>query len=612
MQCLRRLHVACLLCASFALPVLSQPAQMYQGNPRHTGASLSAPVRSITGVRFMFETRGPVRSVPVISSGVLYVGSGDGNLYAIDAESGRERWRLATGGAVNSSPAVADGIVCFTSKDRSVYGVEASTGRVMWQFTCGPDLPYRNGFDYYTSSPTVDNGIVYVGGGDGNLYALDLHTGSKRWGQLLGARVRCSPAVAGTRVIAGTMDGHLYALDITHGTRLWQFATTGASLDIRDFGYDRSAIVSSPSIANGVVTFGCRDGFVYAVGLADGSLRWTFNHSISWAISTPGRVGDTVFTGTSDGRFYQALSADSGREIWRYSTRGGVWSSPAITGNALCFGDLSGLLYGLDTRTGKELWKFQTGAAVYTSPAVSRSVVYCGSDDGYLYALQGRPVDATVDVPRTVVYWEEQKGFRWFQNGVDVWVRDFFHSAGYDVVDASGLKKFMEDQVAQPATGVVVFAQNDVPSPLVEGPPHQTLLRRYLDAGGKVVWLGTCPLAYQRDSSGAILGIDFTQAGKILGIHYPGTSLDMLGWYGATVTPEGTRWGLRGWWVGFGAVDAKEVSTVLAKDEDGMAACWVRNYGGPEGTGLVQLWIPRNTHIDLTPVKAAVEFGLRR
>jgi len=69
--------------------------------------------------------------------------------------------------------------------------------------------------------------------------------------------------------------------------------------------------------------------------------------------------------------------------------------------------------------------------------------------------------------------------------------------------------------------------------------------------------------------------------------------------------------GLKEWFVGFGSVAPEEVSTVLALDESGMASAWVKNYGGPEGTGLVQLWIPRDRPVDLTFVRQAAEFGLQ-
>jgi outer membrane protein assembly factor BamB len=84
-----------------------------------------------------FKTEGPVRSTAAISNGLAYFGSGDENLYAIDAKTGKERWHFKTGGAVTSSPAVAASVVFFTSRDGSCTPLNASDGKAIWKFQMG-------------------------------------------------------------------------------------------------------------------------------------------------------------------------------------------------------------------------------------------------------------------------------------------------------------------------------------------------------------------------------------------------------------------------------------------------------------------------------------------
>jgi hypothetical protein len=67
---------------------------------------------------------------------------------------------------------------------------------------------------------------------------------------------------------------------------------------------------------------------------------------------------------------------------------------------------------------------------------------------------------------------------------------------------------------------------------------------------------------------------------------------------------------LRGFSVGSSALDRRQATETLAVDEFGMASSWVKNYGGPEGTGLLQLTVPRTSPSDLSTVRAAVEFGV--
>ena len=67
-------------------------------------------------------------------NGVVYIGSDDSNLYALNASTGAKLWSYATGAAVQSSPAVANGVVYFGSDDGNVYALNASTGAKLWSY----------------------------------------------------------------------------------------------------------------------------------------------------------------------------------------------------------------------------------------------------------------------------------------------------------------------------------------------------------------------------------------------------------------------------------------------------------------------------------------------
>jgi len=586
---------------------------MFQSNPQHTGVYDVKPIHHLEGVKFSFQTNGPVRSTPALSGGLLYFGSGDGALYAVDAESGYERWHFKTGGAVHSSPAVVNGVVFFSSRDQFLYGCDASTGKEIWKFRMGKDLDYRNGFDYYLSSPTIVDRVLFIGSGDGNLYAFDTQKRELMWKYSTGSRIRSTPAVVNDRVLVGTMSGFVFALNRSDGSLIWKFATKGASLKIEDFGFDRSAVVSSPSVANGLVTFGCRDGFLYALDFETGKEQWANDHKISWILSTPAIAGGRVFAGSSDAQFFQCLDQSSGQEVWRFKANGPVWSSAAVAGSIVYFGSNDGNLFALDRVSGAEQWRFKTNDRIFSSPVASDGMVYFGSDDGNLYALKGSTTrEPRTTSPRKAVFWDSKPGAgSWFSAGTDEWIRDYFKREGYKVVDSKGLEQFMNEQLGSNLRSVVVFAEHRVPETIAREESPDALIRKYLDAGGKIVWLGPDPTAWKRDSTGKMLGIDYSVPQKILGIQYPGTNLEGIGWYGSNVTEEGKQWGLRGWSVGLGWVDPGQVSTVLARDENGMASEWVKNFGGPEGTGLVQLWIPRDRQVDLFPVKCATEYGIQ-
>src|SRR5581483_650555 len=119
-------------------------------------------------------------SSPAVSNGVVYFGSGDTNVYALDAATGSLKWKFKTADVVHASPAIADGTVFVGSWDSYFYALDAATGREKWKFKTGEDPKIHNQVGIQASA-TVADGIVYFGCRDSNFYALDENTGQKRW-----------------------------------------------------------------------------------------------------------------------------------------------------------------------------------------------------------------------------------------------------------------------------------------------------------------------------------------------------------------------------------------------------------------------------------------------
>src|SRR5947209_14944954 len=119
------------LVTSSLIPAAAAAQAMFRGGPEHRGV-YESPNPSLTTVAWRFKTNGRVISSPLVVNDVIYVGSTDGNLYAVDRSSGVLRWRFATKGWVTSSPAFADGVVYVNSVDGSFYAVDATTGKEKW------------------------------------------------------------------------------------------------------------------------------------------------------------------------------------------------------------------------------------------------------------------------------------------------------------------------------------------------------------------------------------------------------------------------------------------------------------------------------------------------
>lgn len=592
----------CLCCSAQAPP---DGIAMFRGDAQHSGAFGSEGVERLGGVRWRYQTDGPVRSSPAVVGDRLYVGSSDGHMYALDRTTGSLRWAVDVASPVNSSPAVAEGLVVFGSRDGTFHAREAQSGAERWTFETGDLIPWEWGFegwDAYTSSPVVIDSTVLFGSGDGALYAVALASGAERWHFETGGRIRSSPAVADGVVFVGSADGRVYAVDLVGGQERWRYEPDGVSLVSADFGFDRKSIISSPAVVDGAVYIGSRDGFMYALDLATGAFKWRADHAVSWAMSSPSVLSDVVYSGTSDGAFVHALDVVSGEELWRFDAEGYTWSSPAVTTGSVYIGDAGGNLWALDRESGTAQWSYRAGGAVLSSPAVADGAVYFGSDDGTIYALHG-------DGPRPylTVFWDGDLRDYTVNASHDV-TRAYFEEHGYLVLNAASLGEFLEARIRDTAPSVVVFAMDHVPTTVASGPADTTVFRRYLNAGGKIVWVGLPPMMLTRDpSTGSVTALNRGAGESLLGVDYAGANFDS---YGATVTELGVEWGAPRWWMSSYSIAASEDVVVLGLDENGRAAGWVKSYGGPLGTGFVSLSSERLSFDMLPGIRAVAEYGL--
>jgi outer membrane protein assembly factor BamB len=594
-------------CGALEGDLASQGTSMYRGGPAHPGVYAASGAPELGGVRWLVRTQGPVRSTPAVADGRVYFGSSDGNVYAVDLD-GKPLWTANTGAAVSSSPAVTGDRLFVQNRKGLVLALSTADGKVLWRAQTGNDVPldwgYENG-DMYISSPAVVDGTVLIGSGDGFLYALDAATGRGKWRVETGGRIRSSPAVSDGMVFVGSLDGSVYAAELATGVLKWRFDTQGHGLSSARFSYDRKSIQSSPAVADGLVYIGARDGSLYAIDAATGKQKWRVDHGGSWVITSPAVWNGKVFLGSSDARFVQAVDAKSGRELWRVPMPASVWSSPSIAGSTLYVADTGGSVFALDPETGKTRWRFETGRGVFGAPVPVDGALLVTSSDGNLYAL-GASQGGSL---RRVVFWDE--GFEkesWV--GSHKRIKEYLATFGHEAMDASALQTLLETSIQDKSAArtVVTFAMDVVPPKLLRPSPGQGLLRRFLDAGGKVVWLGMPPLIWPRDprtgGPRSYTEVNRKDAGELLGVDFKAANFDP---FGTKPTPAGRAWGLKDWWMSMWSVAPADGIEVLALDENGQAAAWVRSYGGAPGTGFVMLGYGTG-EVDLEAVQAAADY----
>jgi glucose dehydrogenase len=413
---------------------------------------------------------------------------------------------------------------------------------------------------------------VVIGTPDGLIRAVDLSSGESLWQVKTGGRVRATPAVKDGLVVVGSFDGRVYALDLRTGAERWVHRTIGDTLDSSKFGYDRRAVQSSAAIADGMVLVGSRDGGLYGIDATTGERRWRVNHQGSWVIGSPAVRGGRVYVGSSDGHFFQAVELTTGRELWRLQTEANVLSSPLLVGDALVVGTYRtdaawGDLIALNPETGALRWRLRMDGTVMSSPSAADGELYVGTDAGSIVAVS----EASPLVPRMAVFYDARLA-------KDASVPGAALTALTSPTSATSLStpihcRLPLGRIADSVPSAVVFALDVVPHAAEPIAADTVLIRRYLNAGGKIVWLGSPMGSVFRDSSGTLTQDAFHRTEKLLGV--PTKSVD-YNEYSAQPTEAGRSWGLTHWFRGDYPIDTTAVSHALAVDESGQATAWVQ------------------------------------
>lgn len=598
-------------------PIAGAHSAMFRYGPTLSGETNQQAVSKLREIKFRFKINGPIRSTPIVLDQGLYFGGGDGYFYALDATSGKELWKVKTGGAIYSSAAADQASVYFESRDGNIYCLQRSSGKLKWKLPMGKDLGDENYWDNYLSSPILVNDKLYIGSGDGNLYAIESATGKVIWKYNSNARIRTTPAIEGNNIVIGNNAGYVIDINRSNGELIWKFATDGVKNSFESGNNDRKSIFCSAAIADNVVVTGGRDGIVYGIDLKTGKEIWRNDHKGPWILSTAIKSG-VAYIGCGSDALLQALDLHTGAEKWKFKAASAIFSSITIAGDMIYFNDLhfSGNLHAL-TLDGKEVWDFPIGARSFSTPMINNGMIYSATEAGVLYGLSGETQGSASPASYTkLVYYEGKKNvndYSDFQNGIDTYLRDYFVACGYKLVNADELGAAMNNQLTSHARSVIVFADNRFPVSITDSKQGKPLVLQYLEAQGKIAIFGMNPIAYTRDSIGAVVAFDDSIPAAVFNIKYVDKNL-IRGIYISHPTSEGMAAGL---FTEFSTVSNSTVIqngnniTILAKDEFGSNTEWIKNFGGPEGTGLLQLNVPTyEVNYNLAEMRAVIEKGI--
>lgn len=403
--------------------------------------SLSGDDQPATAIQWKikFEESG---SNPVIVDGVLYVGSADGAVYALDSNTGETKWRFQTGESLSSgpqvipvprgtsvdgqtgagvnaaekqrgegkrrvdmTPAVENETVFIGSGDHSFYAIDAATGKKKWSYVAGPGMASNNNTSYPVPAAVLKNGTVYFVTEDG-LHALDALTGKRKWLfetlqeipiELMNMRRKREPSwpVLGNGVIFLTawpfigrdtpQQSFLYAVDPESGKAKWVTSVDG--LD-----------VTAPTTAAGVAFFSVQEPApsaspsnrvtIHAINAADGQVKWKLGARKSFGTPALLVAGNTVYFSTDTSLLVVEL--ETGRQLWSFSAD--EIMSILVAGDQHLYvvthaGSLArpkDTIHALALTTGQEKWSRSLSESA-GNVMIHAGVVYAGRE--HLYAI---------------------------------------------------------------------------------------------------------------------------------------------------------------------------------------------------------------------------------
>lgn len=242
-------------------------------------------------------------TAPLVYKERVYIGASDGNLYVLDAKTGKYILQFRTGRAINSSPTVVGGVLYFGSNDGLFYALNPDTGEQAWR------QQYKPG-DSVNSAPIVAAGFVFFTTNDNTVHAVTERSGIFRWKQRLPFRVLPNAAIFSDSTLFVPSGPRLSAIQPTSGLIRWQRQLP-------------NEILTAPVADNGLVYVACRaergEGAVlYAFRANNGKPEWEEPAKLPLLPSAaPTLSGDVIYLPTNRNMLL-AVSRTDGKILWEY------------------------------------------------------------------------------------------------------------------------------------------------------------------------------------------------------------------------------------------------------------------------------------------------------
>lgn len=322
----------------------------------------------------------PLRLRLDADNGVVFVMNPKGE---VAAYKGKQRlWETkVTKQELTSGVEAADGLVIVASRKGQVFALDQQTGEQKWTAQLSGSV---------ISSALIQTGRVILVANDGTVFALDEATGQQAWtykmaNAAFSLRGQASPVSLDPRTVAvASSNGYLYAIDSLTGAPRMQrrVAVSDGRSDIQRL----VDIDAEPVVSGQYVVTNSFQGQVTVLDLAAQRVAWSVDAS---SINRPEVAGNKVFVAQDDGKL-KAFDLATGQELWQNEQLlNRNLSNPVLLGQQLVVGDLDGVLHLIDPNTGTIIGRSKTNGEVRTLRVIDNQL-FVATRKGELSIWQSR------------------------------------------------------------------------------------------------------------------------------------------------------------------------------------------------------------------------------
>lgn len=370
---------------------VSKPGYIPVKGTVKNGAPFQVSAKLNREYHVIYNANDPIESRPFYKDGVLFFGSRNGKMAAVEARTGKELWQKqvkTAGSDISATPEYDDGNIYIGTFGGHLYAIIASSGDEKWKVNIGRAI--KGGAVVHQVPVLNYRKLIFVGNEARKICALYAKDGRERWVCKTNGAVYSTPVALRHNIFIGCSDNNLYVLEAATG-KIWATVKTDGQIESKPLITQTS---KNATYVTGYIT--SKDRFVYCFRLdvknkdKEPEILWKFLTK-GPLVADPVLVNDMILCGGRDGILY-ALDRKTGKVIWKKETPGKYVTTPFVYKNRIYIsvgnGTASGRGYVLAYRlNGDEIWRFSADTNISSAACVYNDKVYVGSDKGIIFSF---------------------------------------------------------------------------------------------------------------------------------------------------------------------------------------------------------------------------------